>query len=526
MIAERIVTRKDLQIAVIGIGYIGLPLALEFARHGFSVVGVDINQKIIDEITAGRSTVEGISDERVRDVVINKKTLLPLKVEAEPDDNQMSALETLIGIDVFIICVQTPFHQERGWEPETHWIAKSAQLIRQVGEQEEKLSCLPLERLIILESTTYPGTTRKIFSAICEDFRKKNVRCFLAYSPERTSPGPSSHNEAGATPAGNTSTFQITRIVGGIDEDSCQAAHRLYETIFRAVHPVESLEAAELIKLVENTFRFLSIGFANEMARVARSFGLNIWQILEAVQTKGFGLDLCFPGLIGGHCLPIDPHYLGWAYRNRRSIATFVDVAEQSHQDARRDALDLIMRLLSQHEKGVPNAEILFFGVAYKKDVGDIRESGVLDLMKKLYSYGARLSFWDPVWARQSVRQDLLLTFSETERLQLPESAVRKLSIRDNGLSSVKPEELCGEWEEVKEKVLSGGLDCIVLATDHTVFHSAYADLLRSKDCPPVGDINNAIGSWLRKATLSEAEQQEITMRLHDRSRYMLFGYD
>jgi nucleotide sugar dehydrogenase len=395
-----------------------------------------------------------------------------------------------------------------------------------VGEVEEQNSSLPRERLIVLESTTYPGTTRKILSAVCERFSQKGTLCHLAYSPERISPGPAAGVGGNDTAPGTTDAFLITRIVGGVNKVSCDTARALYQTIFKRVHPVENPEAAELVKLIENTFRFISIGFANEMARVARSYGLNIWDILEAAKTKGFGLDMCFPGLIGGHCLPIDPHYLGWAYRNRRSVATFVDVAERSHQDARRDALDLILRLLSEHSKGVPRSSILFFGVAYKKNVGDTRESGVLDLMKKLYSYGAKISFWDPVRARQLVRQDLYLTFSEAERRQMCGAALEGLTAPADGPKHLKPRELEGDWAEVRNAVMGGGFDCVVLATDHADFHPAYAEILTSENAPPAVDINNAVELWLRTAELTPEQADGVRSAMHDRSRFMLFGFD
>jgi nucleotide sugar dehydrogenase len=286
------------------------------------------------------------------------------------------------------------------------------------------------------------------------------------------------------------------------------------------------LEAAELTKLVENTFRFISIGFANEMARVAKSFGLNIWDIIDAAKTKPFGLDLCFPGLVGGHCLPIDPHYLGWAYRNRRNVATFVDVAERSHQDARRDAFDEVLRLLSQQGQGLPNASILFLGVAYKKNVGDTRESGVIDLMKKLYGYGAHLTFWDPVRARQRIRGNLKLTFSDAERQLLSRTALEQLTRDVNGENVFEPQELEGDWKDVRQEVFNNGFDCIVLATDHTEFQSAYGELLIENNAPPVADINNAIKSWLRTAQLPPEQENEVKRCLLDRSRFMLFGFD
>ena len=521
----RISQRDDIKIAVVGTGYVGLPLAIRLAREGFRVLGVDIDKRVIDEVKAGRSTIEGISDDEVNEVVNGSQRLTPLLIDANPNANTEKSLEPLIGVDIFVICVQTPLHRHRGWEPETQFISKSAQLICRVGEEELKRSSLPAERLIILESTTYPGTTRSLFAPVREKFAELGTRCLLAYSPERTSPGPEAHGAPDKSTKQAT-TFEIPRIVGGIDQVSCETASALYRTVFSDVHPVASLEAAELTKLVENTFRFISIGFANEMARVARSFGLNVWDIIEAAKTKPFGLDLCFPGLVGGHCLPIDPHYLGWAYRNRRNVATFVDVAERSHQDARRDAFDLVLRLLSQQARGLPDASILFFGVAYKKNVGDTRESGVIDLMKKLYGYGARLTFWDPVRARQLVKRNLHVTFSEAERQLLSKTALEKLTKGDSGESFFEPRELEGDWQDVRKEVLYNGFDCIVLATDHTEFQPAYLELLTETNAPPMADINNAIKSWLRTAQLAPEQENEVKRHLLDRSRFMLFGFD
>lgn len=522
----RISQRDDIKIAVIGIGYVGLPLAIRLAKEKFNVLGVDIDERIIRKITAGQSTVEGIRDEDVDEVVNGSRKLTPLLINANPNANTAESLKPLIGVEIFIVCVQTPLHRHRGWDPETQFISKSAQLICRVGEEERRNSSLPAERLIVLESTTYPGTTRSIFAPVREKFAELGTRCLLAYSPERTSPGPESHIDPSGKSTKQSTTFEIPRIVGGLDQVSCDTASALYRTVFREVHPVASLEAAELTKLVENTFRFISIGFANEMARVARSFGLNVWEIIDAAKTKPFGLDLCFPGLVGGHCLPIDPHYLGWAYRNRRNVATFVDVAERSHQDARRDAFDLILRLLSQQGRGLPDASILFFGVAYKKNVGDTRESGVIDLMKKLYGYGARLTFWDPVRARQRVKRSLHLTFSEAERQVLSKAALEKLTKDDNGESVFEPRELEGEWQDVRKEVLYNGFDCIVLATDHTEFQSAYGELLVETNAPPMADINNAIKSWLSTAQLAPEQENEVKRCLLDRSRFMLFGFD
>jgi UDP-N-acetyl-D-glucosamine dehydrogenase len=520
MLSSRISEVNDVRVAIIGIGYVGLPLAVKLAEKGYSVTGVDINQNVIDELEAGRTTVEGITGERVSRVVNETKKLSFIKVEEEPTANDEKTLESLMGQDVIVSCVPTPLHRKRGWHPETSLISKAAQLICRVCETEEKNGMLPDERLLVLESTTYPGTTRKFFLPLRKRFDNQNKKLFLAYSPERTSPGKNSHDDDS-----KESTFNIERIVAGIDEESTKIAEEFYRTVFREVYPVANLETAEMTKLVENTFRFVSIGFANEMARIAKVFDLNIWEIMSAVKTKPFGLDICYPGLVGGHCLPIDPHYLGWAYRNHRNVATFVEIAEKSHQDARRETIELIQRLLSQNDKGFPKSSILFFGIAYKKNVGDIRESGALDLMKKLFSYGAQVSFWDPVFARLGVKQKVKLSFSETEFNQLPKSVGEKLTPGEDNYI-LKPRELTGDWENLKTTILGSEFDCIVLATDHDDFHSAYFELLSSEKAPPVIDINNTIESWLENAVKDSEEKRQLKAKLSERSRYMLFGRD
>jgi UDP-N-acetyl-D-glucosamine dehydrogenase len=523
---EQIRKVRDVRVAVIGIGYVGLPLAVRLAETGFAVVGVDIKKEIVDQLNAGNSTVEGLTGERVRKVIAEGRLSLLLIDASKPSETDPETLATLIGVQVFIVCVPTPLHHARGWEPETHWISDAAQVIRRVGEMEiESGSPLP-ERLLVLESTTYPGTTREIFTPILNLFDAQGLRCYLAYSPERTSPGPESNDdgETEPVPGRHPSTFQITRIVGGADEQSRDVAVALYESIFSNVRVVESLETAEMIKLVENTFRFISIGFANEMARIARAFGLNIWSIIEAAKTKGFGLDLCFPGLIGGHCLPIDPHYLSWTVRNRRQMATFVDVAESAHQSMRRDALDLIQRLLNQRKRGVSGASILFFGIAYKKNVGDIRESAVLELMKRLYIYGADVHFWDPVRAGHAAKQRPRLLFSDEERRLLTADQSKPLSQLADGSHYFEPEELSGSWDERRQSVLQGDFDCVVLATDHDIFHVAYMDLLLADEGPPIADLRNAIQTWLRGIDSPDDILKILTEKLDERSRYMLMG--
>ncbi len=529
---DRITNRAGVRIAVIGIGYVGLPLAVRFAKEGFSVVGVDINQSILDQLKAGHSTVDGLPAEEISGVLSSGKLTLLLVDGEAPSQTDPVTLEALVGVDVFITCVPTPLHPTKGWEPDTKLICKAADMVARVSQMEVESSRLPDERLVVLESTTYPGTTREGFADVLKIYEGQGKRCYLAYSPERTSPGPQSYGEVEAQRAEAAAPteadaerehpiFRIPRIVGGVDEGSRDVTAALYGTIFSRICTVESLEAAEMVKLVENSFRFISIGFANEMARIARAFGLNIWDIIDAAKTKPFGLDLCFPGLIGGHCIPIDPHYLGWTVRHRRQVATFVDVAESAHQYIRRDAFDLIQRLLGQRGTGLPGTPILFLGIAYKKDVGDIRESAALELMKRLHIYGADVYYWDPMHAAHPVKQRPRMVFFEDESRLLPPAAVPGLN-RSDGKYYAEPKELTGDWRELRGRILGPEFACVVVATEHSAFTETYADLLSSDAGPAVADLRNAIPAWLR--TLPDARSETLRGRLEDRSRYMLLG--
>lgn len=533
-LTERITNRTGLRIAVIGIGYVGLPLAIRFAKEGFAVTGVDVNQSVLDQLRAGHSTVDGLPAAEITEVLRSGALDLLLVDGADPSQTDPAILEALVGVDVFITCVPTPLHPTKGWEPDTKLISKAAAMVGRIAQMEVESGRLPDERLVVLESTTYPGTTREGFAAVLKIFEGQGKRCYLAYSPERTSPGPKSYGGAeaqgaeteAAAPAATDAEqghpiFEITRIVGGLDDDSRDVAAALYGTIFGRIRTVESLEAAEMVKLVENSFRFISIGFANEMARIARAFGLNIWEIIDAAKTKPFGLDLCYPGLIGGHCIPIDPHYLGWTVRHRRQVATFVDVAESAHQHLKRDALDLIQRLLRQRGAGLPGTSILFLGIAYKKDVGDIRESAALELMKRLHIYGAEVSFWDPMHAAHPVKQQPRMVFFEDESKLLPPASLAEMD-RSNGKYFAEPKELAGDWRDLREQVLGPEFACVVIATEHSAFADTYADLLSSDAGPAIADLRNAIPAWF--GTLPETRREALRGRLEERDRYMLLG--
>lgn len=520
-------------VAVIGVGYVGLPLAVELAREApgrqFTVIGADINKERIEKLKQGLSTIEGVDDGLVEQAVKNGR-LKPLYVfdrnkdEPKPKPDP-EVLEPLVGADVFVICVPTPLHPEKQWSPDVRWLKKAAKLLHHVFELEAERSSLPEERLIVLESTSYPGTTKKFFGEFVSTYKESGKRWYLAYSPERTNPGVKNPHEA--DPSEPTNMFNIKRVVGGLDEADRDNAIAFYQKIFSGVEPVDSLETAEMIKLVENTFRFVSIGFANEMARIARSFGLNIWNVIEVAKTKKFGLDLCYPGLVGGHCIPIDPHYLNWAVHNQRQTAPFIDVAEKAHQDMKREALDLIQRLLNQFNRGISGSSILFLGVAYKKNVADTRESAALELMKKLYSSGAGVHFWDPVRAVHTELRPVHLEFTPDEYRLLPPKIQEGL-IPDQGRYYLELKGPVGEWANVRDDVLSTKYDCVVITTDHDDFHHAYEELIAAQGAVPLADLRNAIESWLKQwlaeGRLTQGKVNDLMEKLSSRSKYMLLG--
>lgn len=517
---------RDVRIAVIGLGYVGLPLAVNFAEERFSVIGVDKSRAKIDPLLAGRTTVEGLAGNRIAKQIRNNR-LKPVHV-TYLDRNQPS-LETiseLLGVDIFVICVQTPLRSARGWEPDITWINSARQLIDSVCEMEIKAGRLPAERLIILESTTYPGTTRNTFEELVRGISEKHqVSWYLAYSPERTDPGPKAHLLGRGK---HRRKSKIPRIVAGLDENSKELAFELYQTVFDKVEPVASLETAEMIKLVENTFRFVSIGFANEMGTIARAFDLNIWEVIHGVKTKGFGLDICYPGLIGGHCIPIDPHYLGSAARKKGRVSTFIDTAETVHQQTKREARDLIHRLLGQQNKGIRNSRILFFGVAYKRNVSDVRESPSLDVMKDLFVCGAKLSYWDPLLDLEAENNPLHLAFNKQEKMGLPKRLTRRfthLQGYPSESSYLLIDALRGSWEDLRNKILHGSFDCVVLATNHDCFLATYEELMLSEPAPAVADLRNSIGTWLTEDKKpSEGKIALVRKRAESRKKYMLLG--
>lgn len=524
MLKDLIVEKGDVGIGIIGLGYIGLPLAIELAEH-FRVTGIDVDADVINQLLGGESSIEGIPNERIGKAIQSERLDLVI-VDEEPTNTGAVTIEKLVGLHVFIVCVPTPLKAGNGWAPDLKYIDKARELIGRVCEMEASLNRLPEERLIVLESTSYPGTTKEVFEPLLDKYRDLVLRWYLAYSPERTNPGPHAYQRRETVKHGEErSAFQITRVVGGLDSHSVDVAYTLYKVIHDNVHPVTSLEAAEMVKLIENTFRFVAIGFSNELSRIAKTFGLNVWELITAAKSKDFGLEMCEPGLIGGHCLPIDPHYLGWALRKQRKIADFIDVAEKSHEAMRQDALDLIQRLLNRNERGFAGSNILFLGVSYKKNVGDIRESAALGLIKKLHMSNAQVSFWDPVRAKHAIRRKPRINFSQSDYRALSETRRNEIQTDSESKRFFEPTELKGSWEELRERVLGKEFHCIVLATNHDAFRECYEDIVSRTGGPPVADLANCIPSWVD--TLTDRDKaDEIDRLLEQVNRYMLLGVD
>jgi len=358
------IKNRDAKIGVIGLGYVGLPLAVEFGEVGFTVYGYDISKRKVSLINAGKSDIDDVPDEAVAKLVIAGKLI------ATDDYKKMKKVDTMS------ICVPTPLSKTK--DPDVSYILSAVEMIKKV---------LHKEMLIILESTTYPGTTEDMILPLLQDSGFKVGRDFyLAFSPERVDPG----NEKFMT--GNT-----PRVVGGITPRCTKVAKLFYEQIINTAVPMSSTKAAEMVKLLENTFRSVNIGLVNEVAVMCDRLGLNVWEIIDAAATKPFGFMPFYPGPgLGGHCIPIDPHYLSWKLKSLNYYARFIELAGDINSSMPEYVVRRIVRLLNTGGRAVKGSKILILGVAYKKDIKDMRESPALDVIKLLEKEGAKLYYNDP----------------------------------------------------------------------------------------------------------------------------------
>ena len=410
----------EAHVAVIGLGYVGLPLAVEFAKAGLPTVGLDVDSAKIAQLERGGSYIADVPSEEVS-AVIASGHLRPT-----------TDFSTLATVDTVDICVPTPLRKTR--DPDLSYVVAAVDQIS---------TYLHKGQLVILESTTYPGTVEEIVRPKLEaGGLRAGHDFFLAFSPERVDPGNS-----------RWTTRNIPKVVGGIDEESTQIATALYEKIVETVVPVSSTTVAEMVKLLENTFRAVNIGLANELALMCRELGVDVWEVIEAAKSKPFGYMPFYPGPgLGGHCIPIDPFYLSWKAKQSGFESRFIELAGHINGAMPRYVVERVATALNSRARAIRQSRVHLFGIAYKPNVSDIRESPAIDIALLLRQRGAVLSYSDPF---------------------VP-------AIREGGLTlDALPQ----------DQALAGQIECAVITTDHAEFD--YTDIAQRS--PVVVDTRNAL---------------------------------
>jgi UDP-N-acetyl-D-glucosamine dehydrogenase len=358
------IEKRQATAAVIGLGYVGLPLAMEIAAAGFKVIGIDLDKSKITTLKQGNSYIADVSEKIVADAVRSERF------------NPTSDFSTLRNADTVSICVPTPLSKSR--DPDISFILSATEQIRKY---------LHAGQLIVLESTTYPGTTDELIVPELEAAGLKVGRDFwVAFSPERIDPGNVNFN-----------TRNTPKIVGGITAECTEIAGLFYSQFIERVIPVSSTKCAEMVKLLENTFRSVNIGMVNELALMCDLLGVDVYEVIDAAATKPFGFIPFYPGPgLGGHCIPIDPHYLAWKLKALNFQARFIGLAAEINGMMPSVVANLVADGLNRASKSIRGSKIMILGVAYKKDVSDCRESPALDVMRLLADKGAILSYNDP----------------------------------------------------------------------------------------------------------------------------------
>jgi len=358
------IERRTAHVSVIGLGYVGLPLAVEMAQAGFTVTGIDIDAARVRRLQRGESYIQDVPTGDVRELVRSGK------FRATTDFGVLRKADTVN------ICVPTPLSKQR--DPDVSYI---------VAATEQVAKHLRKGQLVILESTTYPGTTDELLLPMLTPSGLKVGRdFFLAFSPERVDPGNPNFN-----------TRNIPKVVGGVTQVCTDVAVALYRQRLETVVPVSSTQVAEMVKLLENTFRSVNIGLVNELAMMCARLGIDVWEVIGAAATKPFGFMPFYPGPgLGGHCIPIDPFYLSWKARASGFEARFIELAGYINGQMPEHVVRLAVEALNRRGKALRGSRVLVLGVAYKADIDDVRESPSLDIMEKLRENGARIEFHDP----------------------------------------------------------------------------------------------------------------------------------
>ena len=422
-LSEELIDRlrsRQARVGVIGLGYVGLPLAVEFAKAGFTTTGFDVDAEKVRRIAAGDPCGVDVSPADVATTTSSGRLV------TTTDFGQLAELDSVN------ICVPTPLRKTR--DPDLSHV---------VAATEEIAKHLHTGQLVILESTTYPGTVEELVRPLLEEGGLRGgVDFFLAFSPERVDPG----NQ-------NWTTANIPKVVGGINEVSTAVAQALYEQVVSRVVPVSSSRVAEMVKLLENTFRAVNIGLVNELALMSRDLGVDVWEVIDAASTKPFGFMPFYPGPgLGGHCIPIDPYYLSWKARQSGFESRFIELAGYINAGMPRFVVERVVQALSQNHKPLMDARVHLFGVAYKPGVRDVRESPAVDIAQLLQRGGAVVSYSDP----------------HVPRVELGELVLEAVS-----------------WDTA----LAQGVDCAVITTGHPEFD--YADIARRASC--IVDTRNAL---------------------------------
>ncbi len=361
---QKLISNGQARVGVIGLGYVGLPLIVEFCLKGFNATGFEVDEMKTAEVNAGSSYIVDVTSENLKKCVDNGR------LTATTDFSKLSTC------DVIIICVPTPLRKTK--DPDMSYILTAGGEIQKYMRRGQ---------LIILESTTYPGTTDEVLKPMFEERGFTLDEDFLlAFSPERVDPGNPQFQ-----------THNIPKVVGGCSSDSTEIAALLYGQIVGQVHTVSSARVAEAAKLWENTFRAINIGMANEMAKLCNALGIDTWEVVRAAATKPFGFMPFYPGPgIGGHCIPLDPHYLSWKARQHGFDSQFISLAEQVNSTMPNYVVELATTALNEDKKAVNGSKILILGVAYKKDIDDMRESPALSIIDLLRADGADVYYHDP----------------------------------------------------------------------------------------------------------------------------------
>jgi UDP-N-acetyl-D-glucosamine dehydrogenase len=348
---------------IIGLGYVGLPLAVTMVGRGLKVVGFDVSESHVATLASGTSHIEDVSDEELQAALANGLTVTTDRA-------------ALADVDALFLCVPSPLGRNR--EPDLSYIRAAAETVAAVVHP---------GMLIALESTTYPGTTEDILiPAATSGGLTLDEDVFIAFSPERVDPGR------------DIKTGQIPKVVGGVSPISTQVARAAYERFVDAIYPVSSAKTAEMAKLLENTYRAVNIGLINEMAQLAHELGIDIWEVIDAASSKPFGFQPFYPGPgVGGHCIPLDPQFLAWRAREAKFATRFIDLAEQVNTQMPKYTADRIAELLNQHGLPVFGTKILGVGIAYKPGVADDRESASIEVLRELESRGAHVGVLDPL---------------------------------------------------------------------------------------------------------------------------------